>query len=91
MPQGQHGRVHLGKKIEQRLGNVSGDLLNILELLVEVNDSRFESARRQVLDIVNGASRDISAELNDYKVEHLKRESLVSRGKSPPGGSREER
>lgn len=86
----QHGKEVLRKSIEQRWSTASKDLLSILELLVDQADTRFESARRQILDIVNGNMRGLKEELDDYRIEHLKRESLVQRGQ-PPGGSREER
>lgn len=64
--------------IDNRVKQLSGRILNIIELLVSSNDSRFDSARRQILDEIGEFNRKLNESIrSDFQITPTHQETIV--------------
>lgn len=72
------GLQMLPKEIDKRTDILSGIILNILSLLVGEEDSRYTSARKQVLDAMNSYKRSLVEEIRiNYNIIPYHKESIT--------------
>lgn len=74
---GRAGIVSLKRELEGMSKELSGDIMEIIELLVP-DGSQFISARKQVLDATNGFQRKLEELLQrKYEVSLIAQERIV--------------
>lgn len=72
------GLSSITRLIEDKSNNLSKNLLSILELLLDQNDTRFISARSQILDIIGNFKRGVIEDIkNNYDINSLRQETII--------------
>lgn len=74
------GSATIVRLIEEKCNTLSGGILSILELLIDQQDSRFTSARTQVLNKIGDFKRSLIEEIKeDYQIISLSHETITVR------------
>lgn len=74
------GSAAIVRLIEEKCNTLSGGILSILELLIDQQDSRFTSARTQVLNKIGDFKRSLIEEIKeDYQITSLSHETITVR------------
>lgn len=73
------GSAAIIRLIEDKCNTLSGGILSILELLIDQQDSRFTSARTQVLNRIGDFKRSL---LDEIKITSRSHETIVVRDQS---------
>lgn len=76
---GRLGEDILRRIIDRRVKMLSGSILNILELLVSTDDSRFNAARKQMLDAIGLFNRELQESIKkDFKITPRNQETIMA-------------
>ncbi len=74
------GSALLNRLLDEKCNSLSGSILSILELLIDQQDSRFISARTQILNKIGEFKRCLLEEMkSSYEITSLSHETIVVR------------